>query len=137
VRASERTIQHFQSHIYDCEQNLQYYPDSDGTRTQFEAARNSLILCTTATTNFNSATVNEWSALDRLGERQCSNTPWLLGLAQGKVRSSIQEEATVGGYTAFLLMTKLNARPLNYHEFCTSSIEERNEIREAFAVALK
>lgn len=34
-------------------------------------------------------------------------------------------------------MTKLNARPIDYHEFCTASIEERNEIREAFAVALK
>jgi hypothetical protein len=33
-------------------------------------------------------------------------------------------------------MTKLDAEPLDYDEFCKASIEKRNEIRQAFKEAL-
>ena len=80
--------------------------------------------------------MDEAAALERLGALECKHAPALLDVAIRTVQSSTHEEAIPGGYLVFLLMTKLPGKRITYRDFWGLSLQERDEIRNAFKEAL-
>jgi hypothetical protein len=122
------------AYLHDYETSLRHHP-SEAAQRNLESVRASLFCRTNVTHVSNRSTTDEWDALESLGEQEYLYTPWLCWLAHGKARPGNHEGAIFGGYTVLLLMTKLNAKPLEYSVFCGASIEERNEIGKTFKKA--
>ena len=114
-----------------------HFPDSEVVKRTLLEEHEALFRCTNPTSDPYNDTINEVQALDRLGERECPHAPWLLGFACAKVHPAVHEEAIVGGYVVFTLMTRLSAKLFDYSKFCNAAIEERDKVREAFKTALK
>lgn len=98
--------------------------------------RSLLHSCTHPTDLINQDTLNEAAALDRLGELECKHAPALLDVAIKTMQPGTHEEEIPGGYLVFLLMTKLPGKRITYRDFWGLSLQERDEIRNAFKEAL-
>jgi hypothetical protein len=137
VRAKERTIGQYEQYISKCEESLAYFPeDSKIARDNIDSARSHLRACTQATDIVNRDTLNEITALDRLGEMECEHAPALLDTIISQLQAGIYEDAITGGYVVFILMTKLPGKCLSHCNFWDMSLQERDEIRGAFKEAL-
>ncbi|KAJ4335984.1 hypothetical protein N0V87_005705 [Didymella glomerata] len=75
-------------------------------------------------------------ALRQLRELECAYAPALLTFAGTVVCNGVYEDALVGGYSFFILMTKLPGQVLDLGQYCKLSPAERDEIRTAFREAL-
>lgn len=81
-------------------------------------------------------TIQEIRALRHLKKTSCQHTPHLIDIDGTFVTADIDEAAMVGGYTIFMLMTKLPGQRIEYDMFWSKTLEERQEIRLAFKMAM-
>jgi len=81
-------------------------------------------------------TFQEIRALQHLKKTNCKHTPHLLDIDGAFVDASIDEVAMVGGYSMFILMTKLPGERIEYDMFWSKALEEREKTRAAFKTAM-
>lgn len=118
------------------EEDLIRWPDCQQSKEAKALHQAALDLCTKPTNGPNQDTIDEIIGLDRLGSYGCESAPWLLNYTEDKVQPGTHEEEMVGGYVIFILMTKLPRVQLTCNNYWTLSLEEREEVREAFKQAL-
>ncbi|KAF2112025.1 hypothetical protein BDV96DRAFT_689828 [Lophiotrema nucula] len=135
VRATRFTIQRLADRILNTKEYLKTFPNTNDEELAFYEKK--LHDCTEPTNTPNYMTYEEMYALDQLAEKKCEHTPWFIDCSYGIVPPGLDDYAIVGGFVAFLLMTKVPGRSLTYEEYCGKSDAERNEIRLAFKEALE
>lgn len=98
VRASDSTIQHYESWINSCEESLEHHTSSAVTKTkEINYPRHLLHSCTNPTSSLNQDTLDEIAALDILGSGNCKHAPWLLAVGASIVHPGTHGDATPGG----------------------------------------
>jgi hypothetical protein len=86
--------------------------------------------------NPNEHTLNEIKALEHFRNTGCVHAPQLIDSMGVKLPPGIDPQIMVGGYARFILMTKLPGSRLEWEAFWRKTEAEREEIRQAFKVAL-
>jgi hypothetical protein len=109
---------------------------ADELRDEIKRKKVHLALCETPTNHPSPDTINEMYALRQLRELECAYAPALLTFAGTVACDGVYEDALVGGYSFFILMTKLPGQVLDLGQYCKLSPAERDEIRTAFREAL-
>jgi len=87
----------------------------------------------------NKDTEKEMRALELLRKAQCPYTPWLIGVRKQILEleedgPALDEHAIVGGYSVFIVMTKVPGEPLS-KIFTHMPKAKRDEVREGFKEA--
>lgn len=98
--------------------------------------KHALHLCTNPTLTPGPLAANEVLALDQLAARQCHSAPWLLEVSVLPLGRSDHDLGIAGGHCVFILMFKVAGRRLTYNYLHGLSPTERQEIRDAFRLAL-
>ena len=86
--------------------------------------------------NPNEHTLNEIKALEHFRNTGCVHAPQLIDCMGVQLPLGIDPQIMVGGYARFILMTKLPGSHLRWEDFWEKTEAEREEIRQAFKVAL-
>ena len=86
--------------------------------------------------NPNEHTLNEIKALEQFRNTGCVHAPQLIDCMGVQLPLGIDPQIMVGGYAIFILMTKLPGSHLRWEDFWEKTEAEREEIRQAFKVAL-
>jgi hypothetical protein len=86
--------------------------------------------------NPNEHTLNEIKALEQFRNTGCVHAPQLIDSMGVQLPPGIDPQIMVGGYARFILMTKLPGSHLQWEDFWGKTEAEREEIRQAFKVAL-
>ena len=86
--------------------------------------------------NPNDHTLNEIKALEQFRNTGCVHAPQLIDSTGIQLPPGIDPQIMVGGYARFILMTKLPGSHLRWDDFWEKTEAEREEIRQAFKVAL-
>ena len=81
------------------------------------------------------STVNEMSALGKFFKHRTASAPWLLGFVRMSIPSGIHRRGIVGGYLAFMLISKISATQLSSYFLKTLTLVERDQIRADFKKA--
>jgi hypothetical protein len=85
----------------------------------------------------NAHTLNEIKALRHFCNTGCVHAPQLIDSMGVQLPPGIDPQIMVGGYARFILMTKLPGSRVEWEVFWRKTEAERDEIRQAFKVALK
>ncbi|KAH3911336.1 hypothetical protein HBH56_133530 [Parastagonospora nodorum] len=80
-------------------------------------------------------TLNEVQALRKLGDKQCTHTPHLLGVVGDWLPSGLDEQGMENGFVVFILMTKVSGEPLTYEKMQSKTCKERDIVRAALKKA--
>lgn len=144
IKAWESTERDYQKWIAECEDSLSTHPDvsvearkdNEDCLKEINYARLSIHYCTHPTREVHQNTVNEIFALRNLADQHCQHAPWLLDFAELSVMPGDHPLGIVGGYYVVTLMTKIPGIQLTWQYLSDLSPAERDEIREAFKVAL-
>ncbi|KAG9205501.1 hypothetical protein G6514_008143 [Epicoccum nigrum] len=81
-------------------------------------------------------TLNEIKALEHSRNTGCVHAPQLIDSMGVQLPPGIDPQIVVGGYARFILMTKLPGSCLQWEDFWGKTEAAREEIRQAFKVAL-
>lgn len=84
----------------------------------------------------NDFTINEINALGRFRNSNSLHTPHLIDSMITQLPPGVDERGMIGGFAAFILMTKVPGERIAYESFWSRDKEEREEIRRAFKEAL-
>jgi len=84
----------------------------------------------------NEDTINEINALDLLRKAQCPYTPWIIGIQSTVLEPEADEpeldnQAIVGGFCWFIVMTKVPGEPLS-KTFTQMPKAKRDQVHKAF-----
>jgi hypothetical protein len=137
IKSTTYTRSEYEEGIADREESLTRHPKYEiQTQEQIDRMREALRACTYPTLNANRRTANEIAVLRHLAAQQYQHAPWLLDVLMLPVANSDHSLGIIGGYFGFTLMTKLHGTRLTYGYMNSLSRAQRDEIREAFKLAL-
>ncbi|KAF1955192.1 hypothetical protein CC80DRAFT_594384 [Byssothecium circinans] len=137
IRASSEVMRENESWLRENEISLLHHPDSAATKAEIERMRSYLHFGIMPAKIANRDTTDEIHALRLLDDGESSHTPRLWGFLATTVKQRGNHfEEIVGGYFCFMLMSKVPGKRIEYDWYWALSKEERDEIREAFKVAL-
>ncbi|KAH4066842.1 hypothetical protein HBH50_143790 [Parastagonospora nodorum] len=80
-------------------------------------------------------TLNEVQALRKLGDKQCTHSPHLLGVVGDWLPSGLDKQGMENGFVVFILMTKVSGEPLTYEKMQSKTCKERDIVRAALKKA--
>jgi len=106
------------------------------TLDNVKLAKEMVHLATAPAEKLNTHTTNEILALHHLRKRKCKYTPRLVTSVWRNDVDPGDVQYIPGGYVVCIAMTRIPAESLDYGKYRAYTLEEREEIRRAFKVAL-
>jgi hypothetical protein len=132
LHAPEETIDSYQDQI---EEHEKEDPRSSATQKELDELRVCLDECTKPAAFPSKYTVSHMSALLRFYRSRISSTPWCLNFIRMPLWSGVHRRGLVGGYLAFMLISKISATQLCSKFLKSLTLAERDQVREDFKKA--